>query len=125
MCCDEGGLTKAQEPVVGECLVAVAVLQLELDLDSRGPRSASCTNEAEQPCARITQCIAHLMKLSPVDVCHFPHFTTPGIMITQVIESRYTVEYDVLVAFLSSMFGSATYEIVVRRCFPQQRNERC
>jgi hypothetical protein len=118
MCCDEGGLTKAQEPVVGECLVAVAVLQLELDLDSRGL-------EAEQPCARITQCIAHLMKLSPVDVCHFPHFTTPGIMITQVIESRYTVEYDVLVAFLSSMFGSATYEIVVRRCFPQQRNERC
>jgi hypothetical protein len=45
-------------------------------------------------------------------------------MITQVIESRYTVEYDVLVAFLSSMFGPATYEIVVRRCFPQQRNER-
>ncbi|KAF1927265.1 uncharacterized protein M421DRAFT_422114 [Didymella exigua CBS 183.55] len=34
-------------------------------------------------------------------------------MITQVIESRYTVEYDVLVAFLSSMFEQATYEIVV------------
>lgn len=34
-------------------------------------------------------------------------------MVTQVIESRYTVEYDVLVAFLSSTFGPSSYEVVV------------
>ena len=38
-------------------------------------------------------------------------------MITQVIESRYTVEYDVLVAFLNSMFGASSYDIVVRARF--------
>ncbi|EMD91848.1 hypothetical protein COCC4DRAFT_33488 [Bipolaris maydis ATCC 48331] len=34
-------------------------------------------------------------------------------MVIQVIESRYTVEYDVLVDFLTSMFGASSYEIVV------------
>lgn len=34
---------KAQKPVVSECLVAVAVLQLDLDLDERGlSRTAVC-----------------------------------------------------------------------------------
>lgn len=44
-------------------------------------------------------------------------------MITQVIESRYTVDYDVLVAFLSSIFGSSDCEIDVRMCFPEQKQQ--
>jgi hypothetical protein len=43
MCCYEEGLAKAQKPLVGECLVAVAVLQLALDLDEREiSRTALC-----------------------------------------------------------------------------------
>jgi len=42
-------------------------------------------------------------------------------MVIQVIESRYTVEYDVLVEFLDSIFGSSSFEIVVRRCLPGQK----
>jgi hypothetical protein len=42
-------------------------------------------------------------------------------MVTQVIESRYTVDYDVLVAFLGSTFGPSSCEIVVRMCLPEQK----
>lgn len=44
-------------------------------------------------------------------------------MVIQVIESRYTVDYDVLVAFLSSTFGPSSCEIVVRMCFPEQKQQ--
>jgi hypothetical protein len=42
-------------------------------------------------------------------------------MVVQVIQSRYTVEFDVLVAFLSSLFGPSSCEIVVRVCFSKTR----
>jgi hypothetical protein len=58
-----------------------------------------------------------------VDVCQFSYYITPDTMITQVIESRYTVDYDVLVAFLSSIFGSSPCEIDVRMCFPEQKQQ--
>lgn len=46
-------------------------------------------------------------------------------MVIQVIESRYTVEYDVLVDFLTSMFGASSYEIVVCMCFLEPMHKRC
>ncbi|KAF1923232.1 uncharacterized protein M421DRAFT_426051 [Didymella exigua CBS 183.55] len=45
-------------------------------------------------------------------------------MVIQVIESRYTVEYDVLVAFLSSIFGTSSCDIVVRMCLPEHSLQR-
>jgi len=45
-------------------------------------------------------------------------------MVIQIIESRYTVEYDVLVAFLSSIFAPSLYDIVVRMCLPEYSLQR-
>jgi hypothetical protein len=112
---------KAQELRAGKCLVAVAVLQLAL------LKAALClVHRRGIPVATLRsdhQNQSPAYEVRPVDVGQFSYYITPGTMFTQVIESRYTVDYDVLVAFLSSTFGPFSCEIVVRMCLPEQKQQ--
>jgi hypothetical protein len=110
---------KAQELRTGKRLVAVAVLQLALLkaalclMHRRGIATLRSDHQNQSPAYEVR----------PVDVCQFSYYITPGTMITQVIESRYTVDYDVLVAFLSATFGPSSCEIVVWMCLPEQKQQ--